>query len=94
MAEWTGAVTGILVGLTPSAGAWTVELQRSSGLVTSTAWVGIARVSVTDTTSYTDVLPLDNGIRNYRARQTKSGYTAGAWSTRVSARPTDLSAPL
>lgn len=95
MASGGGSVTGIRVGLSPATGTWTLELQRSSGLVSSTEWATVATMRTYGTsTSYDDVLPLDNGIRNYRARLTKAGYTDGSWSTRVSARPTNLSEPL
>jgi hypothetical protein len=80
--------TGIVVGITPGAGVWQLEIQRSSGAVSSTAWVLVATVLTNGgSTSYTDSLPLDNGIRNYRARHVSDGYTPGTFSTRVSARP-------
>jgi hypothetical protein len=82
---------GIRVGITPATGVLGVELQRSSGTVGSTAWATIATFQTVGTsTSYDDVLADDNGIRNYRARHTKTGYANGAWSTRVSARPAEL----
>ena len=91
MGQGGGFISGILVGISPSTGLWRVELQRSSGTVSSTAWVGITTLATDGaSTSYLDNLPLDNGIRNYRARHTASGYTAGAWSTRVSARPVNI----
>lgn len=94
MASGGGSLTGIRVGITSTSGTWTLELQRSSGLVSSTDWATVTTMRVSGSTSYDDVLPLDNGIRNYRARLTKTGYTDGAWSTRVSARPINLSEPL
>lgn len=83
--------TGIALGVTPSTGVWQLEIQRSSGTVTSTAWVTIDLIN-TDGSAvlYSDLLPLDNGIRNYRLRHQQTGYANGAWTTRISARPTAL----
>lgn len=82
---------GIVVRITPASGAWSMEIERSSGTVGSTAWVQIASMNTDGTVvDYSDYLPNDNGIRNYRVRHSKSGYTASAWSTRKSARPTEL----
>jgi len=83
---------GITLGITPAVGVWKLELQRSSGTVGDTDFVLIATITTHGSTfSYQDYpLPDDNGIRNYRARHTYPGYTASAWSTRISARPVDI----
>lgn len=91
MALGGGSQYGIVLRITPSTGSWKLEIQRSSGTVGSTAWVEIANVNTDGTVvDYSDALPDDNGIRNYRCRHNKTGYTAGSWTTRVSARPTQL----
>ena len=82
---------GITLGITPAAGTWKLEIQRSSGAAGSTDYVLIDTVNTNGSTfSYQDVLVDDNGIRNYRARHTYPGYTGSAWSTRISARPVDI----
>lgn len=82
---------GIVVGIAPSSGIWQLELARSSGTVASTNWSTIAILNTEgDVINHTDELPDDNGIRNYRGRHIKTGYTDGAWTTRVSARPIEV----
>lgn len=91
MAEGGGSVYGIVVGVAPSTGAWLVRMQRSSGSSTSTGFVTIATFKTLGTsTSYTDTLFNDGGIRNYRAQHYRSGYENGAWSTVVHAVPVNI----
>jgi len=86
-----GSGYGITLRITPSTGTWRLEIQRSSGAVSSTDWVTVATVNTNGSVvDYADFLANDNGIRNYRCRHRQTGYTAGAWTTRKSARPVQL----
>jgi hypothetical protein len=87
------SVAGITLGLFPSDQSFDVELQRSTAAAAPTSkWNTIKTFGMGNNAEivYQDILPLTTKLAYYKARHVKTGYTAGAFSTVVSAKPKPL----
>lgn len=82
--------SGVILGVSPSSDpTFDVEIARatSSGVYsTITRLTPKAGLPV----SYTDLLPVDNFTRTYKARAVKDGWLAGDYTSPVSAKPVVL----
>src|SRR6188768_735338 len=83
--------SGIMLGVSPSSDpTFDVEIARatSSGVYTTITRAtpkggGVPVV-------YTDLLPVDNFTRSYKARAVKDGWLAGDYTAVVSAKPIEM----
>lgn len=82
--------SGVILGVSPSSDpTFDVEIARatSSGVyATITRLTPKAGLPV----SYTDLLPVDNFARTYKARAVKDGWLAGDYTSPISAKPVVL----
>lgn len=80
--------SGVMLGMSPSSDpTFDIEMARATS---SGVYVTIARLTPKGSgipVSFTDILPVDNTRRSYKARAVKDGWDPGDYTAVVSAKP-------